>query len=133
MTLKEKFNSAIQTIKWASFGAMAGTIVMATVIPAGGLFAHGARQFLSDDNLHNDYSLKNRFETAYSFKTPDAHKYYHVTPTINGYSQETVKEKYIASPYTTYGAMAAAALAGATFFGAAGAGLAVAERKERQR
>lgn len=131
MTIKKNFNRAVQTIKWGSIGAIASTVIMAAVIPAGGLLAHGARKFLSDDYVHPDYSLKNRFETAYSFKTPDSHKYYHSTPVINGYSQETIQEKYLASPYATYGALCIYGLAGAIFFGAAG--LAAAKRKENQR
>ncbi|MBE6461864.1 MAG: hypothetical protein E7006_03425 [Alphaproteobacteria bacterium] len=131
MTIKNKFNRAVQTIKWGSIGAVVNTVIMAAVIPVGGLFAHGAREFLSDDYMHPDYSLKNRFETAYSFKTPDAHKYYHSTPMINGYSQGIVQEKYLASPYATYGALCGAGLAGAIFLGAAG--LAAAKRKENQR
>ena len=131
MTIKTKFNRAIHAVKYGTIGAVAGTILMGgIIIPAGGLIVHGTK-YLGDQRLHSDYSLSNRFETAYSFKTPESKKYYHTDPVINGYTQDTVKEKYFASPYATYGATGAAGIAGAILLG--GASLAIAKRKENQK
>ena len=130
MKKNNKFNRALHAIKYGTLGAVAGTILVGgIIIPAGGLAAHGVK-YLGDQRLQN-YSLKNRFETAYSFNTPESHKYYDSTPVINGYEQDTVKEAYLASPYATYGATGAAGIAGAILLG--GAGLALAKRKENQK
>ncbi len=129
MTVKEQFKRGLAAIKGGAYGAVVCTMMMGAAIPVGGVLAHGARSLLSDDYLHNNYSLKHRFETAYSFDTPEAHKYYTCTPTINGYSQETEQQRYLASPYATYGTMAFAGLAGAVL----GGGAALAATKRRQR
>lgn len=125
MTMKEKFNRGAQKIKDSVNGAVTGAFAVAIVIPALGLLAHIAPTF-GDVYLEGDYSLKNRFETAYSFNTPEEHKYYHATPVINGYGADTTKERYLASPFATYGAIALGAMAGA-----AGA-IAIAEEKRKQ-
>lgn len=130
MTMKKKFVRGLHAIKYGTIGAISSAMLMGgIIIPAGGLVAHGAKS-ISDENLTN-YSLSNRFETAYSFNTPESHKYYYSTPVVNGYNQETRKERYLASPYTTYGATIGAGLAGAILLG--GAGIAMAKRKEQQK
>lgn len=130
MTLKKNFVRGLHAIKYGAIGALTGTMLMGgIIIPAGGLVAHGIK-YLGDEKLDN-YSLSNRFESAYSFNTPESDKYYYLTPIINGYTQETVKEKYLASPYATYGSMAGAGLAGAILMG--GAGIVIAKRKEHQK
>lgn len=125
MAMKEKFNRGATMIKNGVTGAVKGAFVVAVAVPTLGLLAHIAPTF-GDVNLGNDYSLKNRFETAYSFNTPEQHKYYHATPVVNGYNTETTKERYMASPYATYGVIALGAMAGA-----AGA-VAFAEEKRKQ-
>lgn len=124
MTVAKKFENAINIVKNGVIGAVQGTLIAAAVIPALGVAAHVAG-YASEDTRTN-YSLKNRFETAYCFDTPDAHKYYNVTPVVNGYSaDEQIKERYMASPYTTYGTMAVAGMIGAIAMAGA------ANRKER--
>lgn len=130
MTMKDLFRRATYAVKYGTIGAISGTLVATITIPTLGLVAHGA-QYLGEAYIHGDYSLKNRFETAYSFKTPDAHKYYHYTPYMNGYSQDSERTRYLASPYATYGTTAAAGIAGAILLG--GAGIALAKRKENER
>ena len=131
MTKKNIFKRATYAIKYGALGAIGGTLVMATAVPVLGLAAHGLG-YASED-VRNNYSLKNRFETAYCFDTPENHKYYYSTPIFNGYtaSDQQSKEYYMASPYATYGATAAGTIAGAILLG--GAGIALAKRKEKER
>ena len=130
MTVKEKFTRGLHAVKYGTIGAISGALLMGgVIIPVGGLVAHGAK-YAGEETLAG-YSLRNRFETAYSFNTPESHKYYYSTPIVNGYAQETCKEEYFASPYATYGATAGAGLAGAILLG--GAGIVMAKRKEKQR
>ena len=130
MKAKNIFRRATYGLKYGTLGAVSGTLAASIVIPVLGLAVHGIR-YLGDENLGNDYSLKHRFETAYCFDTPDEHKYYHTTPIYNGYSGDTVRESYAASPYATYGTTAFFA-ASAALMGA-GAGIAMAKEKEKQR
>ena len=129
--MKKKFNRAASAIKHGAQGALAGVLTTATIIPIMGLAAHGLK-YLGDEKLEN-YSLKNRFETAYHFDTPSEHKYYYSTPVISGYEAEGAREYeyYLASPYATYGAMALGGIASAIAMG--GAGLAMAKRRENER
>ena len=131
MTHKNLFRRAKHAIKYGTVGAVGGTLLATVAIPAMGLVAHGMG-YLGDDSLDN-YSIKNRFETAYCFDTPESHRYYYQTPIINGYEHgdKQTKEPYLASPYATYGATAAAGIAGAVLMG--GAGIVLAKRKENER
>lgn len=102
-------------LKSSAIGGAVSAIGIAVVIPALGLLAHFSK-YASDSDVRQ-YSLKNRSEVAYSFNTPDEHKYYYETPYYNGYAGDSQKEYYLASPYATYGTIAAFGLAGALFGG----------------
>ena len=93
-SVKDSYN----ILKVGTIGGLVSAASMALIIPILGLAVHGVKYF-GDDSLKN-YSLKNRFETAYSFKTPENHKYFYSVPTNGG---APVKEPYCASPYGTYG------------------------------
>lgn len=92
------------------------------IFPAMGLAAHlfSGTNFTDyqglDTQTGSDYSLSHRFETAFSFNTPEEHKYYHATSgywdATNGFDAETSKERYLASPWATYPILAALALMG---------------------
>ena len=110
-SVKDSYN----ILKVGTIGGLVSAASMALIIPILGLAVHGVKYF-GDDSLKN-YSLKNRFETAYSFNTPEDHKYYRETPVINGYEVGTRKEPYLASPYATYGLIALAGLGGALIGG----------------
>ncbi len=129
--IKKNFKRASSAVKYGTLGALGGTLATAIIIPIMGLAAHGVK-YLGDEKLEN-YSLKNRFETAYSFNTPKEHKYYYSTPVINGYEKdhETTREYYLASPYATYSVMALGGLTGAIALG--GAGIILAKRRENER
>ena len=115
--IRKCFKRATSAVKHGTLGALGGVLVTSVAIPVMGLAAHGVK-YMSDEQL-SGYSLKNRFETAYCFDTPQEHKYYYSTPIVNGYSQGEykTKEKYLASPYATYGTMALSGLAGAVLLG----------------
>lgn len=125
MSKKNLFGSAMDALKEGAKGALSGVVATAIVVPIMGLAAHGVK-YMSDERL-DGYSLKNRFETAYCFNTPKEHKYYYSTPVIFGYEADgdTVRESYLASPYATYGIIG--------FGGLAGAGLALAGRRKKER
>ena len=106
-SIKEAYN----ILKTSAISGGVSALGMAIAIPVLGLAGHMVK-YIGDSSLDN-YSLKNRFETAYSFKTPESHKYYYETPIINGYEAPTSKEPYWASPYATYGLIALAGLGGA--------------------
>ncbi len=129
--IKKNFKRASSAVKYGTLGALGGTLATAIIIPIMGLAAHGVK-YLGDEKLEN-YSLKNRFETAYHFDTPSEHKYYYSTPVISGYEAEGAREYeyYLASPYATYGAMALGGIAGAIAMG--GAGIVLAKRRENER
>lgn len=84
-------------------GALCGALTALIVVPFMVLLAHIVVLFDSVE-LYG-YSLENRFEVAYCFNVPDTHTYYYSTPVINGYvkDHETTRERYMASPYITYG------------------------------
>ncbi|MBD5391433.1 hypothetical protein HDR66_01350 [bacterium] len=99
---KDKFNQ----IRLGFIGGLVGTIGAAGLVSMGGLVAHGVG-FVDDRDL-DDYSLRHRFESAYCVDVPESHKYY----TASYYDQvkgETVtkQERYLASPWFTYPAIAA--------------------------
>lgn len=125
MSKKNLFGRATDALKEGAKGALSGIVATAIVVPIMGLAAHGVR-YMSDERL-DGYSLKNRFETAYCFNTPKKHKYYYSTPVMFGYvaESETVRESYLASPYATYGIIGLG--------GVAGAGLALAGRRKKER
>lgn len=104
-----------EILKTGAFSGLVSALSVAMIIPVLGFAGHMVR-YAGDCHLDN-YSLKNRFETAYSFKTPESHKYYYETPIINGYEAPTSKEPYWASPYATYGLIALAGLGGALIGG----------------
>lgn len=94
-----------ETIKGFVFGAAA--------VPALGLVAH-AIHYAGEDWLYDDYSLSHRFETAYSFNTPESHKQYTYQPVINGYSNgEPEKTTYLAHPLVMWPLTLGAGIAGA--------------------
>jgi len=94
--------AVIRGVKTAAFSAVA--------IPILGLGVHVFR-YMGNADLSN-YSLKNRFETAYSFKTPNSHKHYMLNPKLYMYDDYEPRP-YLASPYATYGAILLFGLAGA--------------------
>ena len=129
--IKTNFKRASSAVKYGTLGALGGTLATAIIIPIMGLAAHGIKYF-GDEDL-DGYSLKNRFETAYCFDTPEKNKYYYSTPIEYGYAldYDTTREYYLASPYATYGAMALGGLTGAIALG--GAGVVLAKRRENER
>ena len=131
MKAKNVFRRAAYAIKYGTMGAIGGTLVTTAAISVLGVAAHSVG-YISEERCDN-YSLKNRFETAYCFNTPEKHKYYYSTPIINGYeySELESKEYYLASPYATYGTTAAGTITGAVLLG--GAGIVLAKRKENER
>lgn len=131
MVKKNIFKRATSAVKYGTIGAIGGALVTTVAISVLGVAAHGLG-YIGDEE-RNNYSLKNRFETAYCLNTPENHKYYYATPIINGYEHEEMesKEYYLASPYATYGTTAAGAVAGAILLG--GAGIVLAKRKEKTR
>lgn len=106
-----------------------GFIKGALLVPMLGLVAHGVMGLASSNyeiNMHADwnvptddsYSLKHRFETAYSFNTPENHKTYtYYNPTWHDgmldHGQGEQVPYWPTSPYVTYGAMLACGLLGA--------------------
>lgn len=106
-----------------------GFLKGALLVPAMGLVAHGVMGLASDNyelNVNADwnwptddsYSLKHRFETAYSFNTPQDHKTYRFYDSTwsdgmlyHGQGKEV--PYWPASPYVTYSAMLACGLLGA--------------------
>lgn len=87
------------TIRGALCGALNAIIIVSFIL----FLTHIAVQFNSV-KLDN-YSLVNRFKTAYCFNVPDAYTYYYSAPVIYDYVCEgdTTRERYMASPYITYG------------------------------
>lgn len=128
--MKKKFKRASSAVKYGTVGALGGTLVTTAVIALMGLGAHGIR-YVGDERLGEDYSLSNRFETAFCFDTPKEHKYYYSAPIVNGYEQDCRLERYFASPYLTYGTIGLGATAGAIALG--GAGVVLAKRRENER
>ncbi len=106
-----------------------GFLKGALLVPMMGLVAHEVMGFLSNNyelNVNADwnwptdssYSLKHRFETAYSFNTPEDHKTYRFyDSTWEGgmlhHGQGTEVPYWPTSPYVTYAAMLACGLLGA--------------------
>lgn len=131
MVKKNIFKRATSAVKYGTIGAIGGALTTTVAISVLGAAAH-MLGYISEDRRDN-YSLKNRFETAYCLDTPENHKYYYATPIINGYEYGDLesKEYYLASPYATYGTTAAGAVAGAILLG--GAGIVLAKRKENSR
>lgn len=127
--IKTNFKRASSAVKYGTLGALGGTLATAIIIPIMGLAAHGIKYF-GDEDL-DGYSLKNRFETAYCFDTPKAHKYYYSVPTNGGAGADFKLQKYMASPYLTYGTMALGGIAGAIALG--GAGVVLAKSRENER
>lgn len=67
--------------------------------------AHGITYTLEQDYLTDDYSFKNRLESAYSINVPESHKYYTKRLLPKGLApnnKATTKEIYIANPWLTY-------------------------------
>lgn len=89
-------------------------MIGAALVPAAGLLAHmgGAIHPYAESE---DYSLKHRYECAYSFNTPEEHKHYTVTswdtPEFDGIPDQ--KKSYLASPWAMYPAMLGLGLLGA--------------------
>ena len=79
------------------FSGVCSGVLTAAMLAAMGLVAHGAGYIINWNA--SDYSLKNRFETAYNFNAPESHKYYYV----NG----GTAEKYAMTPYGMYGIIGA--------------------------
>lgn len=130
MSKRNMFKRAASTVKYGTLGALGGALTTTVVISLLGLGVHGIK-YLGDERLDSDYSLKNRFETAFCFDTPKEHKYYYSSKIVNGYEQDCELERYAASPYLTYGAITAGGIAGAIALG--GAGLVLAKRRENER
>ena len=105
----ENCNSKKTTILGALYGALTAIIV----VPFMMLLTHKVVQFDSVE-LYG-YSLENRFEVAYCFNVPDTHTYYYSTPVIYGCvnDKETTRERYMASPYITYGLIILGSVTGA--------------------
>lgn len=95
----------------------------AAMVPLMGVGAHIGNSIFAEGL--SDHSLHDRFETAYSFKTPEAHKYYYETRSLrldelfyaddetweNG-GEYIEERRYLASPWATYPAMLAFGLLG---------------------
>ena len=97
-----------------------GFVRGALLVPALGVAAHACMGGLSNNYYRfnwptdEEYSLKYRFETAYSFNTPAEHKTYTTWDYIYRDGQrEGHKTPYLASPYATYPAMVLCGLIGA--------------------
>lgn len=97
-----------------SVSVFRGFVKGALLVPALGLAAHFMR-YAGDDLLHDDYSLKNRFECAYCFNVPNEHKFYHSSYYLNDteLSLPKCQTYYMASPYVIYPAMMLLGLRGA--------------------
>lgn len=89
-----------------------GFIIGAAMIPLMGVGAHALGAALQD-GVMNDYSLHHRFETAYSFKTPEDHKHYTFIASHDNPLADSDTHRYPASPYATYPAMLVFGLLGA--------------------
>ena len=113
---KDKLRRVLWGTKYGVFGATVSGLATTIAFSLCGLVAHGVR-FVSDEHLSN-YSLKNRFETAYCINVPESHKYYFSESAF--YSEEPIKKRYMASPYFTYGVIGFAALIGAMSCGRIG-------------
>ena len=108
--MKYNIGRITSATKYGALGAGCLGLGTALLVPVLGVLAHIGGGTLTDASLHN-YSLKNRFETAYSFNTPEEHKSYYYTMDAF-YPDEYHKTYYLASPYATYGVIALGGLAG---------------------
>ncbi len=119
MTKTDKFNKAKNIVG----GTVRGALIGAVVIPFMGLLAHAGsgitNTFVNDGS--EDYSLKNRFETAYKFDVPHKKSHYDVLYQDSAWNPEIATERYLAHPAATYPAHLVFALLG---------GIAGAKRKE---
>lgn len=100
--MKEFNKECTRKFKLCVIGTLCGALATAVIISVIGLAVHGIK-YLGGDSLYM-YSLDNRFEATFSFKTPEERKFYYSTPNKYGCScdHETVREWYSASPYVTY-------------------------------
>lgn len=108
MTIKDKFLDAVNTVKNTVVGATKVGAITFVAFNALGVAAH-MTQYCSDAHLY-DYSLKNRFKTAYCFDTTEEEKHYEYQMWKNDYREET---RYNAHPLATYGVLAAGVALGA--------------------
>lgn len=125
MNTKEKFLNGVNTVKHTVLGAATLGTVTCAGISALGVAGHVATPLLAEAHLGNDYSLKNRFKTAYCFDATEEEKHYDYITWYGEY--ETAR--YVAHPIATYGVIAMGALLGA----AAGAANAREENEERRK
>lgn len=102
---KNKLKCVAYSTGLGAFSAVCSATLTAAMLAAMGLVAHGAGYVINWNA--REYSLKNRFETAYSFKTPESHKHYYLN---NGQSTE-----YIMTPYGMYGIIGTFAALSAAF------------------
>ena len=106
-SIKDAYDIAKEGVKTGFITAVG----VAAAISALGVCAH-LLPYVRDQKLDN-YSLKNRFETAYSFKTPESNKYFYVTPSnVAGKNVDAMRERYLASPYATYSLIALLSMLG---------------------
>lgn len=126
MSIKDKFQNGINTVKHTTLGAVTTGVIVCTGINVLGVAGHVATPLMAEAHFGNDYSLKNRFKTAYCFDTPKEEKYYEYEMWRADYPETT---RYIAHPIATYGVIAIGTLLGA----AAGAATARDENEQRRK
>lgn len=99
-----------------------GFVQGVAMVPISLAAAHAIMGVVSDNYYDfkmpedRDYSLKYRFETAFSFNTPDEHKVYMFwTRAGRADRPEGFCTNYLMGPYATYPAMVLAGLLGAKY------------------
>lgn len=125
MSIKDKFQNGINTVKHTALGAVTTGVITCAGISALGVAGHVATPLMAEAHFGNDYSLKNRFKTAYCFDTTEEEKHYDYLTWHSEY--ETAR--YVAHPIATYGVIAIGTLLGA----AAGAATARDENEQRRK
>jgi len=107
----EKLKKLMRETGFCCMGGAFGVISAAYAITLFGLLAHVGRYVISPYYLEN-YSLKNRFQTAYRFDVPESERTFYCTNLLDNVVQ---KRGYLASPYMTYGIISAFGLFGAAW------------------
>ena len=91
------------TVRNFLIGAAVGCVIFCAL----GLVAHAFVGFWTptcETETCAEYSLSNRFETAFSFSTPERHKHYYDTyPDGDSSGAPAGEQRYIAHPIATYG------------------------------
>ena len=108
-------------------GFISGAVLGCVIFCALGLAAHVFVGFWTPaipTERCDDYSLRNRFECAFSFNTPERHKYYYDSYPDGPSGTPAGEQRYLAHPLFTYPLILLCGIVGAL------AGIGEAEKKK---